>query len=78
MKTRSLLIKLKDDKKFLTHEKNLIYLIEFAKTFEAEIYLVENEPNQKLFELSKIIKSFCDSEYKDNIKYKKIRKVFPK
>jgi hypothetical protein len=77
MSIKSLLIKTQTNKKFLTYEKNLPSLIEFAKTFHAEIYLVEHEDDQIVLELKGLIGAICDSEHQDKYKYKKINKIFP-
>ena len=72
-----LLLKIKK-RTFLTHEKNLDSLIEFAKTFSAEIHLVESE-KQKVLELKALANAICDQEY--NLKpkaYQEIKKIFPK
>lgn len=72
-----LLIKTKDNHKFLTHEKNLESLIEFSKTFLAEIYLVEHEEG-KILELKNLAQSICKQEEKGEIKFKKIERLYPK
>jgi len=71
-----LLLKTKDNKKFLTHEKNLPSLIEFAKTFRAEIYRVEVE-DQKTLELKALVDAICDQEYEITPKHNKLEKLFP-
>lgn len=71
-----LLLKTKDNKKFLTHEKNLPSLIEFAKTFRAEIYKVEVE-KQKVLELKALVDAICDQEYNTTPKHTKLEKLFP-
>jgi Asp-tRNA(Asn)/Glu-tRNA(Gln) amidotransferase A subunit family amidase len=73
-----LLIKTKNHKRFLTYEKNLPSLIEFAKTFHAEIHLVEPKKGQKVLELKMLTAALCDSEWAVVPKYRKIEKVFPK
>ena len=57
-----LLIETKDKKKFLTHEKNFLQLIEFAKTFSATLFMVES--NDLPIELENIVTSICNSDYK--------------
>lgn len=71
-----LLLKTKENKKFLTHEKNLPSLIEFAKTFRAEIYRVEVE-KQKVLELKALVNAICDQEYDTAPKHTKLEKLFP-
>jgi hypothetical protein len=72
------LIKTKDGRRLLTHEKNLPSLIEFAKTFKVEIYLVEPEENQTILELKPLTSAICSSDNSDPPKYRKIERVFPK
>lgn len=43
-----LLIETKDKRKFFTHEKNFIQLIEFSKAFNAEISIVKLEEGSVL------------------------------
>lgn len=78
MNEKCLLIKTKDNRKFLTYEKNLPSLVEFAKTFGAEIHLVEPGEKQKVMELKNLTAALCNSEYKEKPKCKKIDKIFPK
>jgi hypothetical protein len=67
-----LLIETKDKRKFLTHEKNFIQLIEFSKTFNAEISIVKLEEGSVL-ELEELAPAICDPSYKKNkIKYEVI------
>lgn len=73
-----LLIKIKDNRRFLTHEKNLPSLIEFAKTFGAEIFLVEPKEGQKIFDLKPLTIAICNSDETTGLQYKKIDKIFPK
>lgn len=60
-----LLIETKDNRKFFTHEKNLIQLIEFSKTFEAEISMVKIEEGPVL-NLEELAPAICDSQYDKN------------
>jgi hypothetical protein len=78
MNNKCLLVKTKNRRRFLTHEKNLAYLIEFAKTFQAEIYLVQPEQGQKLLELKPLTVALCASEYTGASKYAIINRIFPK
>jgi len=77
MKQTCLLLKTKDGRKFLTYEKNLPSLIEFAKTFGAEIYRVEIE-KQKILELKALANAICDQEYATSPKHRRIEKIHPK
>lgn len=58
-----LLIETKDKRKFFTHEKNFIQLIEFSKAFHAEISVVKLEQGTVL-ELEELAPAICDSTYK--------------
>lgn len=71
-----LLIRTKDNRKFLTYEKHLPSLIEFAKTFNAEIYKATAEG--KLMELKSLANAICDPQYDENPDHTKIEKLYPK
>ena len=71
-----LLIKTQDNRKFLTYEKHLPSIIEFAKTFSAEIYKVRAAG--KLMELKSLANAICDPQYDENPDHKKIEKLYPK
>lgn len=76
--TQCLLIKTKNKKRFLTHERNLISLIEYSKTFKSEIYLVEAESSQNILDLKSLTKALCDPQYSADPQYEIIEKVLPK
>jgi hypothetical protein len=78
MTEKCLLIKTKDNRKFLTHEKNLKSLIEFAKTFNAEIHRVKPQKGQKVLELKTLTKAICQSEYQEDPEYIILKRIFPK
>ncbi len=63
MSNTCLLIKTKDNRQYLTHEKNLPSLVEFAKTFRAEIYKATPLTGQKVLELKQLITSICATDY---------------
>lgn len=71
-----LLLKVKG-KNFLTHEKNLESLIEFAKTFSAAIYRVEAD-GQKILELKALANAICDQDYSHKLEFEKLEKIFPR
>ena len=77
MNKTCLLLKTKDGREFLAYEKSLPSLIEFAKTFGAEIYKVEVE-NQKTLELKALVTAICNQDYKSYPTYTKLEKVCPK
>lgn len=75
--TTYLLLKIKGGRKFLTHEKNLPSLIEFAKTFSAEIWRVEAE-KQKVLELKTLAQAICNQDYSQNPDYSNPKKIYPR
>lgn len=77
MKDTCLLIKTKEHKNFITYEKNLGSIIEFAKIFHAEIFLVKLLDKDKPMELKALTAAMCNSEYKLNPKHKKLDKIYP-
>lgn len=60
---KCLLIETKDRRKFFTHEKNFVQLIEFSKTFNAEVSVVRLEEGPVL-ELEQLAPAICDPAYK--------------
>ena len=58
-----LMIETADRRKFFTHEKNFPMLIDFAKTFNAEISVVKLEEGQVL-ELAELAPALCDAGYR--------------
>ena len=72
-----LLIKTRDNKKFFTHEKNYNYLIEFSKTFNAEISVVKVKQGTSLLELWEIPKVLCkqtpETEQEENYRIIKVK-----
>jgi hypothetical protein len=76
MKQRCLLIKT-NNIKFLTHEKNLNSIIEYAKTFKSKIELVEVKKGTKILDLKNFSIAICDPNYEFNDEYKKIKDIYP-
>lgn len=60
---KCLLIQTKDKRKFFTHEKNYVQLIEFSKAFNAEVSIVKLEQGVVL-ELEQLAPAICDPSYK--------------
>lgn len=60
---KCLLIQTKDKRKFFTHEKNYVQLIEFSKTFNAEVSIVKLEQGT-ILELEQLAPAICDPAYK--------------
>ena len=77
MKQKCLLITTKDNRKFLTHEKNLQSLIEYAKTFKSEISLVEVDKSTKILELKGLTVALCDPNYSGDPEYKQLKSIYP-
>ena len=78
MTEKRILVKTKDNRRFITFEKNLPSLIEFAKTFNAEIELVRVSKGTKTLETKMLTAAICDPNYEMKPEYKTIRKIFPK
>lgn len=76
MKEKCLLIVTKDHRRFLTQQKNLPSLIEFVKTFGAEVYLVQTR-DQKILELKSLADAICNPDYDDNPECDKLKRVYP-
>lgn len=57
-----LLVKTKDQKKLFTDEKNLPELIEFSKSFGAEISVVQVK-EAEILDITKLGTAICDSNY---------------
>jgi hypothetical protein len=60
-----LMITLRDKRKFLTNTKHLNQLVEFAKTFGANISIVTTEC-KNLLSLDKLAEDICDTNSKPN------------
>ena len=70
-----LMIMLKDKRKFLTSQKNLKHLIEFAKTFHAELSIVSVE-GRKTLSLERLAAEICDTNSKNcDFPYRTVRKI---
>ena len=68
-----LMVKLKDKRKFITNKKNLNHLIEFSKTFNAELSIVKTN-NKKILNLEQLANQICDTNHKqEEFKYKTIK-----
>ena len=63
-----LMIKTKDNRKCFTHEKYFPQLIEFSKTFGAEISIVKIKDNNVL-EMNDLAPAICDANYKNDENY---------
>lgn len=56
------MIKTKDHKKFFTYEKNFPQLIEFSKTFNAEISKVQIPNEIEVLELEELAPALCEKK----------------
>lgn len=71
-----LLVKTHDQRTFLTYERNFLSLIEFCKSFKAEMYRATSEDT--LMSLEELCKHICDPDLKIQHEFKKLRRVYPK
>lgn len=75
MKKR-LMVQLKGGRTFFTHQANLPMLIEFAKTFNAQIFTVETD-SKEILELSSLATAFCDQNYDVKDIFRSPKRVYP-
>lgn len=73
---KCLLIKTKDNREFFTHEKNFLQLIEFSKTFGAEISVVKVNKAEVL-DLEELAPAICNDGYKPNGEYEILEVKIP-
>lgn len=73
-----LLIKTSDEKKFLVNKKNMKFITEYVKTFNAELYLVEVIQGKVISQLKNLASAICNPEYKNESSFKIIEKIYPK
>lgn len=78
MNNYCLLVKTPDKRKFLVNEKNMTSIIEFVKTFRAEVYKVEVLEGKVISQLKNLAGAICDPEYSAEIKVQNQEKIFPK
>lgn len=67
-----LMIKTKDNRKFFTHEKYFPQLIEFSKTFDAEISIVKIKDDNVL-DLNDLVPAICNANYKNTTDYELVK-----
>lgn len=72
-----LLVKTQDKRKFLVNEKNFQSLMEYAKTFNVEIYNVEVMEGKIISQLKSLAMAICNPEYNPQIKVHLVEKVYP-
>lgn len=78
METTCLLIRTKDNRRFLTAKENLDPILEFAKSFRAEIFLVKAPEGSKVLGLDKLAPAICDYSYDTKPTCKVVSRLFPK
>lgn len=67
--TKCLLVKTPDQRCFFTEEKNFPVLIEFGRTFDAEISVVSLNAEVEVLDLDDLAKSICGTDPKDHPEY---------
>ena len=72
------MIKTPDKRKFLVGEKNLQAIIEYVKTFKAEIYKVEVIEGKIINQLKSLAGAICNGEFDCNAKIKVLKKIYPR
>ncbi len=63
-----LMIKTKDKRKFFTHEKNYVQLIEFSKVFDAEVSVVKVK-EAEILDLPDLAPAICTSNCQEPVDY---------
>jgi len=72
-----LLLRTKDKRCFVTSEKHLDTLTEFAKTFKIEVFLVELKEKTKILGLKTLASAVCDQNQNYDVQHTKLKKLFP-
>ncbi len=75
---KALLVKTKNEKEYLLHDKCLPRLIEFSKVFATEIYQVKVKESTELLSLGEFPKALCNPRYKIETKIKNQTQILPK
>ena len=73
-----LLVKTPDKRKFLVNEKNLESLVEFVKTFHAEVYEVEVIQGKIISQLKNLAGAICNPDYDTTMQIRNPKKIYPK
>jgi hypothetical protein len=76
MNQNLIMIRTKDKRKLFTFKKNLPSIIEYAKTFRAE--LAEVEVDVKPLELGELAKALCDANVNYDVTPKIVKEIYPK
>jgi hypothetical protein len=76
--TMALLIRLKDKREYLVPQDNLLQLIEFTKTFEAEIHRVNVKDRwDAVLKLDQLPEALCNMQYKLDVPYTDLGRIVP-
>lgn len=78
MSEKCILIKTKDNRNFITKYNNLSSLIEFTKTFGAEVYSVNVLNKSQILSLKDLTEAFCNPEYKIVPEVERMSKIYPR
>ena len=73
----SLLMKTADKRNFLIHEKMLPSVVEFVKTFKAEVYRVEILKGKMIAQLKTLAEALCNPQYQPEMKCRTIERIYP-
>jgi hypothetical protein len=76
MNKNLIMIRTKDKRKLFTSKKNLPSLIEYAKTFRAE--LAEVEADVEPLELHQLAQALCDANVNQNVTPHNVKAIYPK
>jgi len=73
-----LLVKTPDKRKFLVNEKNMPSIVEFVKTFHAEVYKVDVLEGKIINQLKNLAGAICNPDYDTEMDIRIIDKIYPK
>lgn len=69
MASKCLLLKTPDDRHFFTEEKNYSLLLEFGRTFDAEISIVKTKDQVEVLDMDDLVKSICTLQKDEHPEY---------
>lgn len=75
---KCLLIKTEDKRNFLIWKKDLKRVLEFANTFQVNIFEVELKEKAQILTAKELVAEFCNPNYKNEAAVIIIDKIFPK
>lgn len=76
MNEKCILLITNDNRRFLTHEKNLGSLVEFIKTFNVETYLVSTQDVNLISDLKQLVEEICNPRSNQPFEFEIIKKLF--